>query len=270
MKEPNQAYEIVLSKENHHQGWVFGAPVGIETKAWPRSRKNGLPMAHIWTLFVPEAYRVKGKELVAISLFQSNDEDVGSIEQVSDVIEHKAKISDPEAQSFWDALLAYAKNKHPMEVYMKDILDAGWALVWLTEAEFKASRTAMPDQSTCKHPDIEDFEGRNLFKRHEHPVYVQLVEREDDPNVGKALKQWQNEDDKEAYIPMYSEKGEKLRLSDRFSQRTHFGGTANPIQTTPSFSPFYIEFEEGFGGANIGGGNAQIDLLNDKLDWAYG
>ena len=55
---------------------------------------------------------------------------------------------------------------------------------------------------------------------------------------------------------------------DRFFKENHFGGTAGPCQYTPEFSPYYFEFEEDLGGANMGGGNGQIDLENDQLDWA--
>jgi hypothetical protein len=51
----------------------------------------------------------------------------------------------------------------------------------------------------------------------------------------------------------------------------HIGGTMRPVQATPAFSPFYIGFEEYFGGYNFGaGGNAQLDFLEMKFDWACG
>ncbi len=53
---------------------------------------------------------------------------------------------------------------------------------------------------------------------------------------------------------MFSDKGKELKLKERFWGKTHFGGTANLIQSTPEFSPFYIEFEKSFGNSNMGGG----------------
>jgi hypothetical protein len=51
----------------------------------------------------------------------------------------------------------------------------------------------------------------------------------------------------------------------------HIGGTMRPVQATPEFSPYYIGFEEYFGGYNFGaGGNAQLDFLEMKFDWACG
>ncbi|WP_342362211.1 hypothetical protein [Terrarubrum flagellatum] len=51
----------------------------------------------------------------------------------------------------------------------------------------------------------------------------------------------------------------------------HIGGTMRPIQAIPAgFSPYYIEFDEAFGGFNFGGGNAQLDFQTMKFDWACG
>lgn len=41
-------------------------------------------------------------------------------------------------------------------------------------------------------------------------------------------------------------------------------------QGYPVFGPFFLEFEVSFGGFNFGGGCAQIDLQQMKLDWACG
>jgi hypothetical protein len=43
-----------------------------------------------------------------------------------------------------------------------------------------------------------------------------------------------------------------------------------PCQAVPEMSPFYIEFEEYFGGYNFGGGNAQLDFRDMTFDWACG
>lgn len=52
--------------------------------------------------------------------------------------------------------------------------------------------------------------------------------------------------------------------------RGHIGDTMQPIQTTPRFSPYYVEFNEHLGGFNFGSGNCQLDFLNMQLDWACG
>nr|MDX8322507.1 hypothetical protein [Agrobacterium sp. rho-8.1] len=45
----------------------------------------------------------------------------------------------------------------------------------------------------------------------------------------------------------------------------HIGGTMRPAQNIPAFSPYYIEFDEYFGGYNFGGGNAQLDFCDMKF-----
>lgn len=268
MNTPTKAYDLEISDDNQNQGWIYGQPVGIQANQWPRSRTNGLPMAHIWTFAVPEEYRVKGEEYVAISLFQADDHVAQKVENVAKVINDQIEVEEPEAKAFWTQLYEYSKNKHPMEIYMEDMIGGGWAHVWLTEKEFNGDNTQAPQEETAKYPGYESLDGMNAYNQNNPTKYVKLVERKEDPNVGKKLEEYPDKSDSEAYIKMHSEKGEELKLSEKFAVKTHFGGTANPVQSIPSFSPFYIEFEENFGGANMGGGNGQIDLLNDKIDWA--
>lgn len=268
MKELTKAFNIEFTDSNNNEGWAFGRPPGIKTIQWPRSRVNGMPMAHIWTFLVPEGYRVKGENYIAISLFQADDHVADRIEGVREAISDNQEIKDSEKQFFWEAILDYAKNKHPMEVYLEDIIGGGWVLVWLTKEEFESDLTEIPDQQKTTFPNYKNGEGTDCFQQNKPPKFVKLLERDNDPNISRKLEDWPDEEDETAYIDMDSDKGEELKLRERFWGKTHFGGTANPIQATPEFSPYYIEFEEGFGGSNMGGGNGQIDLLNDELDWA--
>ena len=271
MMEPlKQAYDLELTDNDHGQGWAFGRPVGITTDQWPRSRINGLPMAHLWTILVPEAYRAKGKDLVAISLFQADDSFEDRVDGIEDMITNLTEVNNIDAEDFWASLSDYANHRHPQEIYLKDIIGGGWALIWLTEAEFLGKSTPLPNKENSIYPDYEIEEwGSTCFVKDEPAQFIQHVVRIDDPNIGKMLDEWPDEDDENAYISMFSEKGEMLNL-DRFHAKNHFGGTANPIQGMPEFSPFYIEFEETLGDANMGGGNGQIDLLNNEFDWACG
>ncbi len=270
MTTPTKAFNIELTDQNQQQGWAFGRPAGISANQWPRSRTNGLPMAHLFTLLVPEEYRVQGPEFVAISLFQADDHVADEVKGVRKAFGgHKAYPKDG-ADIFWKTLLSHIENRHPQEKYMEDIIEGGWALIWLTEAEFKGKKTDLPNEKTCVYPEYESDDGMNAYDHDQKGQFVVLGERDDDPNVGRPLEDWPDEDDPEAYIPMHSDQGEKLKLSQRFFGQNHFGGTASPVQATPEFSPFYIEFEEDLGNANMGGGNGQIDLLNSVLDWACG
>lgn len=270
MKQLTSAFNIEFSDTNNYEGWTHGRPAGIKTAQWPRSRVNGLPMAHIWTFLVPQEYRVKGENYIAISLFQADDHVADKVEGVLQVINDKKPVQDSGSQAFWEALWEYTDNRHPMEIYLEDIIEGGWALIWLTKEEFNAGFTELPDEEKSVFPNYNSLDGMNCFQQNEPPKYVKLIVRENDPNVGRALEDWPDEEDENAYIDMHSDKGKELNLRERFWGKTHFGGTANPTQATPEFSPFYIEFEERLGNSNMGGGNGQIDLLNDVLDWACG
>lgn len=267
-KTPTKAWDLEFTSENHNQGWAFGRPVGIKTSQWPRSSVNGLPMAHLFIILVPQQYRVKGDDFVAISLFQADDHVALEVEGVEDAINEGKFPDDSENADFWNSLKEYTQNKHPKEIHLNDIIDGNWSLIWLTREEFEGDPVELPNKN-CIYPGYDSQDGLDCFSEDKDPQFVKLVERKDDPNVGKDLEDFPDEEDENAYIDMYSDKGQELGLED-FSKLNHFGGTANPVQYTPAFSPFYFEFEENLGNANMGGGNGQIDLKNDELDWACG
>ena len=50
-------------------GWLGSRGPGISDEQWPRSPHTGLPMQHIFTLHLPEPYRRRGPEYVAVSFF---------------------------------------------------------------------------------------------------------------------------------------------------------------------------------------------------------
>ena len=269
------AYDVEFSENGDQgQGWCFGAPAGIAPSQWPRSRVNGLPMAHVFTLRVPAEYRTKSEELIAISLFQADDHAADTVDGVAETIEmqelpEEANESD-EAGPFWASLLEYATGRHPQERYLEDLIDGGWAVLWLTEAEFRGPAGMPPAEAVGVFPEYDSSDGTSAYIAPTAPQYVELVVRTGDPNVGKEPKEFPDEAAGE-YVPMYSGKGQALGLDKLFFGKTHFGGTSSPCQGEPDTSPFYLEFDEQFGGANLGGdGVAFIDLLNDRLDWACG
>ena len=105
---------------------------------------------------------------------------------------------------------------------------------------------------------------------------LQWSERADDPNAGKAPREsWAREAtgyqahfywlDGKSGIENYREHEWAMG-----HKNNHIGGTMRPTQNIPKFSPFYVEFEEYFGGYNFGGGNAQLDFRDMKFDWACG
>ncbi len=242
---PTQAWNVEFCETDCGQGWAFGRPPGLTPEQWPLNRCHGVPMPHLFTVKVPEEYRVKGQEFMAIAVFQTDCERPGEIH------------TSPEME-------AYLKQKHPMEVFMEDEINFSWVVIWLTEAEFNSRATPLPQKNDSHVDECEN----SVFETDQPAQNIQLKERTNDPNVGKVLC---SDEDNSDYIPMFSEKGEELSLSDLFG-KPHFGGTCEPGQMEPDgYSPFYIEFDDKLGGGNLGGdGTAQIDLLNDQLSWACG
>jgi hypothetical protein len=101
--------------------------------------------------------------------------------------------------------------------------------------------------------------------------------RVNDPNAGKAPADFFSTNNPSGYQQPYYYEGGVIGAGN-FREHSwiaghapnHIGGTMRPVQGVPKFSPFYIEFEEYFGGYNFGGGNGQLDFLNMRLDWACG
>ena len=122
MEALKQAYDLEITDKNHGQGWAFGRPVGIITDQWPRSRSNGLPMAHLWTILVPEPYRVKGQDFVAISFFQADDHTADTIDGVKDSLTNLTEVNHTDAENFWVSLSRYANHRHSQKIILKILL----------------------------------------------------------------------------------------------------------------------------------------------------
>jgi hypothetical protein len=279
------AYDIVLNQRGK-DGWCGGRPPGIMPEQWCRSRESGLPMRHLFTVRVPDDYCVKGKEWVAVSVFQDVTET--SVKGVANAFKQKKVAAKLLSIPFWKSVSDYIEHRHPQEVFVKDDIQNGWAWIWLTEAEFSAPMCEPPSLDRLdEHPPMSD--PKYLFEPKIQKL--KLVPRKGDVNAGKKLTEfpkWETalmldkrvvsdlakeEIEKivaKEYVPMHSELGKKLKL-ERFWSHAHFGGTASPAQGEPPFSPVYLEFDETMGNANLGGdGACQIDLLNNKLSWACG
>ena len=91
---------------------------------------------------------------------------------------------------------------------------------------------------------------------------LRLRKRLGDPNAGKPPRD-RFSDDQTGYEVGYYDGPDGTFERHDWAQRTtwmHFGGTMRPGQNIPSFSPYYIEFEEYLGGFNFAAGTAQLDL----------
>jgi hypothetical protein len=203
-----------------------------------------------------------------------------------------------------------AKARHPRLHRMSDILEYEYAVILLTEAEFNGLLCQPPQLGANPFLDADKKPhwmtvggGWSLFTdMHGHRMAVRDVEnhyyykllgtvpeqrldwnraihctpRANDPNAGLAPQEYANGGtgyEPPVYCVGDGTKSEDYRDHDwaKDHKPNHIGGTMRPVQATPAFSPYYIGFEEYFGCYNFGaGGNAQLDFLEMKFDWACG
>jgi len=289
-------------------GWCFGLPPGVSPQAWPLDPQTGYPLVHAFTLRLPEDYRCHGPDIAGVTLFaccaEHSDGGTAPDEAILKAMTDEAPPRDVRYRVFWDA----ARASHPRLYRMEDILGDSFAAILLTEAELNGPLCAAPETSAAqtlsyhKKPRwLAQGSGRDFFDSHvgassvkeNHWVYKALggtpearldwsralrwTPRAADPNAGQAPQDPFTADKTSNYQqPYYYEDGvikaENYRkhawTADHASD--HIGGTMQPVQATPRFSPFYVEFEEYLGGHNFGGGNCQFDFFNMQLDWACG
>jgi hypothetical protein len=289
-------------------GWCFGLPPGIKSAQWPLDHRTGQPMRHAFTLLLPEDYRAQGPELMALSFFDTDWTGDGptTVPEISRFFENPTQ-SAPADKGLLP-MSQYTQAQHTREYRMRDILDEEYAVIWLTESEFNGplclppivarngywAHNKMPDWMT-KGAAAAFYEARvgdaldtpEESKRWLHPIFggrpvrgatdyaIRWSKRPNDPNAGKQPpKGWLDAPVSESgYVRHYHFGGAKdYHVLDwsKAHKPNHIGGTMQPVQAYPGFSPFYIEFEEWFGGFNFGGGNAQLDLQDMKIDWACG
>jgi hypothetical protein len=221
-------------------GWEHGLPPGLTAAEWPRHRGSGLPLMHGFTLRVPESFRARGKERVALSYFHPGDSESYSsqralCERVQQVLGGAALEGAETDEPFWQALAAHAASNHPATVYMRDILDHDHAIVWHREEALNGSRCPRPEM-----PLPEGIDGRAMH-------FEERVAGE-----------------------------QPLRFAAEEPERVHIqlGWPLHPVQADEDelrdqgFGDRVMEIETDVGGANYGDGNCQIDLDSGQLDWA--
>jgi hypothetical protein len=294
--------------ESH--GWCFGLPPGISPDEWPLDPQTGYPLVHGFTLRLPPDYRCHGPDIAGFSLFAfcSEHSDGGTVpdKAIQAAMTGEVAPDDARLRPFWNA----ARHDHPRLHRMTDILDDSYAVILLTEAELNGPLCPPPDAAAAaavsryKAPRwLEigsgraycEFQGLMSFDRgpEQHYIAKQLggipeprldwsralrwSPRVADPNAGKRPVDPYGKENPSGYLqPSYFEDGvpkvERYRKHGWTADHApnHIGGTMQPVQATPAFSPFYVEFDEYFGGYNFGGGNCQLDVLGLQLDWACG
>jgi hypothetical protein len=164
---PTIAYDLELlttppkrGSENDH-GWCYGLPPGIESNQWPLSPFTGYPMQPCFTLRIPEQYRTRGPNYIALSAFADRQHDEpDEVEAITEYISVDApgRPADPDLLPFW----TYKLNRHPMEVRMEDAIGRSFAMIWLTEVEFAGP--------LCRPPRVA---GNRLLGQNQPPPWIE-------------------------------------------------------------------------------------------------
>ncbi len=290
-------------------GWAFGLPPGIAPEQWPLDPVSGYPLMHGFTLLLPPDYRVHGPDIVALSFFATapdqNDGGADGDEALGRAIV-EGVADDPDLRFFAER----AQRAHPRLHRFQDILGYEYALILLNAAEFAGDfcrPPELPDAPILTQSDKPDWlaigsalgfyrnAGAARAERPEetyaHKILgraptgkldenraIRWTPRAADPNAGKAPQEYYSGDAAPSGYQNYFyweggiTKHENFRERDwaKGHKQNHIGGTMRPVQAIPAMSPFYVEFEEYFGGYNFGSGNAQLDFFEMKFDWACG
>ncbi|GAB3153726.1 hypothetical protein GCM10027290_47060 [Micromonospora sonneratiae] len=221
-------------------GWADPAGPGIDVRTWPRSPRTGQPMIHCFTLWLPEAYRRRGPDLVAVSVFQWND-DCYFKEPLPEVeaafAGRRVDVVQPD-HPFWAELAE--SRRHPQLQLADDGVASLVAMVWLNETELNGPRVARPTAA----PEFADGEAETMHLRQRYGVFgpLWLVTR-DDPNAGVAP------------VPFPEDGGAYVDVPDRWDifHDEHLGGSDMcPDGVREGLSPWYIEVNR-LGGLSHGG-----------------
>lgn len=255
-------------------GWVGSTGPGIEQDQWPRSTFTGLPMQHIFTVrlpgeYLPDAQKYPG--VVAFSFF-AGDGQFAEDEATEGVA--NAASDDP-----FEVQYAQARA-HPYQLLLRDILDAEFAVLYLSEEEF-SSRTEPPQD--VRRPgehrgEEESFSAWALADRQQplarKPALVGWVPT-DDPNAGKVPSDvFENVDPQTGYLSPFDWDAEDSAWFEwakpLIAVGTHLGGTHFYAQALPDdLTARYIEFDE-FDVLNFGCGSAVFDFETGVFDWSCG
>lgn len=248
-RRPALAYRIDEGTRERHDGWARGRPPGLRPEQWPRHTRSAIPLAHVFTLRLPEQYRARGPELVALSFFvQASDPPDTSDTLVSSATPHPTERRNNESNDDW--------------------CDFAW--VWLTEAELAGAPCPPPELEGPADPawalHLRAFEASDV-----PPEWLLLVPY-DDPNVGLTPSDEEPEGD-DAYTPWASERGKSQDLYATIRTRTggnHLGGTYLGVARPDDLGglrAWFFELEDEFAGLNLGGGEGVFDLARETWSW---
>jgi hypothetical protein len=223
-------------------GWVGSLGPSISPEVWPREPEFGKYMNHGITLRLPADYQRRGPDYPGVSFFQSI------------------------APDLWERTAATPElaAPNPRIVLRPDVIGGWGVLLWLTEAELRGPKTEQPDDRVKTHKSA--TRSGAMVPEAYSPLW--LTERENDPNVGRAPRNYRQTDSPGESDYVDPDTHPEIGFGPTSVVMSHLGGTALPAQLLPdNLTPYYLEINE-FDNLNFGGGNAQIDLESDVYDWA--
>ena len=278
-------------------GWCFGLPPSIHSDQWPIDPDNGYPLMHAFTIKLPIDYRCRSANLAAISVFGTSfDMNPNGFPQIILSIKDVLRTDDGNVE---DPILRNIRrlyrHEHPHCFKLRDNLKMNYAVIFLTEEEFLGPLCFPPqiiyhaDQAQLPAPrwlilgaaaalyKAEWFENtKSIFINEPQEVLsynlsLSVAERQCDPNAGIPVSEEDTLCNANAQYqsPYFCDQMDNLNLQFWAAQMApnHFGGTMEPAQNLPEFSPFYIEFKQELGGFNFGDGPCQIDLKEIKANF---
>lgn len=285
------AYDIIINSTSrldtpNHSGWCFGLPPGISQDQWPLDPENGFPLAHGFTMILPQDYLCHGSEILGLSFFgpsfDINEGGTPLIEEVQAIFANSPEQpSDPDLLVFWESKV----NQHPCLHRMKDLLECNYALILLTEQELTGPLCHPPSLTPNRFRDrlkvpawLKSGAAFALFQSGWHSDFFQGLDvvpesrlnfdlaftfqaRSDDPNAGLSPC---SEDDPKQTGYLHCE-NEPTSGSNKWCDAEtwlHLGGTMRADINPPRMSPYYVEFEQYFGGFNFAYGTMQVDFLS--------
>lgn len=218
-------------------GWLYGTPPGLTEAEWPRHRQGGFPLAHAFTLELPQAYRVRksadGRPYVAISFFHPGNAESVGFESPEGVAECFAGDGDAGDDPFLAAIVAHvealaATGGDRFVHTFVDSLDHTHAVVFHTEESFRAPRATYPSE-------VGPNDTSEIFE-----------------TLGEAAQ------------PLFPAADDDRRVLS-------LGRPLHPMQGDEAVAAMgyhVLELSCDVGGANFGDGTAQYDLETGAFDWA--
>jgi hypothetical protein len=234
-----ESYRFGASGTGSPIGWQYGAPPQLTAAEWPRHAQGGFPLAHGFTIELPQAYRVrknaKGEPFVALSFFHPGNAEACGFESPEEVAE---LFANPDAEvpddPFLAAVHAHVKalESPPSDDRLlhtfSDSLEQTHAVIFHTEASYRGPRATFPEER-----------GENSLEE----IFETLEEPE-----------------------------EPLRAVAASERRVvQLGRPLHPMQGDESVRTmgyFVMELACDAGGANFADGTAQYDLESGAFDWS--